>query len=186
MTSTKFTNWMIDLETLSTEGDASIVQIGAVAFGDGTGDEDWTGMAFSRNVMAYDWDNIDGPTVLWWMNQAPEVRKHVLEQSVAVPLGTAINDLCVHIRNNSGGLPVLWAGPTTFDMVILKNAAKRVGYVWPFSFRDERCFSTLRKEFMKDEDERGLDNLEAMTHYAVADAEKQAIICQRILRRLRR
>ena len=171
---------MIDLETLGIGDHAPIVQIGACWFS--ILDDDIGGY-FGRRIRAEDWTNVDGDTVRWWMKQSQEARESVFLNGVRVPLKKAMEDLAMHIHNNSdgGGEPTLWAGPSTFDLRLIRQACDRVGVDWPFKFWLERDYSTLKREFGKPSD--FVHN--PIQHDALEDAKAQAVACSRILRRLR-
>ena len=66
----KFGNIMVDLETLSTHTNASIIEIAAVEFNKETGE---IGDIFHQCVDVSDWGenkrHIEGRTLLWWMEQ---------------------------------------------------------------------------------------------------------------------
>jgi hypothetical protein len=176
-------DWMIDLETLGTGDHAPIIQIGACMFHR----DDVSGIScpFQRNILMKDWQGIDPYTLNWWMEQEPYVRKKVWAQDNAMSLSSALDELVVHIRNNDSGRNLkLWAHGPQFDLRLIRQACEREKVAWPFSFRDERDYRTLIKEWGRADDFTGLEHLPA--HEALADAHRQGIVASRILRRLNR
>lgn len=160
---------MIDLETLGTGDFAPIVQIGAVRF-----DADRVGRKWRQNILARDWSNIDGDTLLWWMRQDPEARARVFDQSEAMPLAAALHKFGNWLKSG-GPVDTAWADSPSFDLRLLRQAWRRAGMVepWPFTHRQERDLRTLKKLYGAEtvEPQRGEGEL---VHDGADDAAFQA------------
>lgn len=156
---------MIDLETLDTDVAATIVSIGAVRFGP-AGVSDFGG--FYSPVA---WDQRDRRTVSreclveFWLKQPAEVQA-ALGDPAAVPLAGALLQLSRWIGEDK----LVWAGPATFDLAILKHAyANNAMTPPPWKYNATRCYTTLRNLFP---DVPRV--VPAVAHNALEDARAQA------------
>lgn len=178
---------MIDIETLSTENDAAIIAIGAVEFNlDSILDEKiWlidprlaTGR---RDVSTLEWwegQIKDNPDLAWRVWSGTE-RENIVAAELfnwMVPFGGPFPD--VHW---------VWAGPSTFDLNILKTWYRSQNMILPWNFRQERDLTTISRladQLGIDYSGEKFDGFEA--HNPVSDCIKQARRCQIILRELNR
>ncbi len=154
---------MIDIETLGTGPDAAVISIGAVYFSE-------TGLQkrFDRNIEFGDavrHGSVDGDTVKWWMQQSDKARS----SAMLYPL-TCIN-VITYLDSFLRFKPFncIWANAPTFDLVILRSLYKNLGVKVPWSYKQERCYRTVRNIFPKIETERT-----GVAHNALADAQSQA------------
>jgi len=138
---------MIDLETLGTRYNASIIQIGACYFDRNTGE---IGPRFKTNIKydpaMGDKFTVDYGTIAWWFSQEEAARASLLE--APVDLITAIGKLTEFL--NIGGEEEeivrkdvqIWCH-ATFDMPILVNAYSTLDMKFPISFRNMRDIRTV-------------------------------------------
>lgn len=170
---------MIDLETLGTGDFAPIVQIGACRF-----DAERVGHVYRQNILARDWANIDGDTLLWWNGQAADVRARVFDQAGALPLAAALHEFGNWLKSG-GDFVGAWADSPSFDLRLLRQAWERSGMIarWPFTHRVERDLRTLKKLRGADTVEPARDEGE-LVHDAADDAVFQARWVQAIDRDL--
>lgn len=133
-------NVMVDLETLGNGSNAVIVSIGAVEF-----DETGLGNTFYRVVSPQSCVDkgmvIDASTVMWWMQQSDAARKALLTPD-AMRIEYALTEFSVFAADCSA--QYVWGNGATFDNVILSNAYNTCGLLRPWSYRDDRCYRTLR------------------------------------------
>ena len=136
---------MIDIETLATTPDSTILTIGAQGF-DPFSDK-FTDVTYYRRLSiesqanrAID-DSPDG-TVEWWGKQAPDAQEEAMgDGDDRVPLGTALEELSkVAWKHNR-----VWANGTTFDMVILEDAFRSLGMPCPWKFWEVMDARTIYK-----------------------------------------
>ncbi len=165
----------IDLETMGNGPASAIVSIGAC-------DVDGPGV-FYRTV---DLESsiqaglkVDASTIVWWLQQSDAARQ-ALQRAPVVALASALWDLAQWLvqpppdapyatRGATGYTGELWAYPASFDLVILENAYRAVGYSVPWHYRSGRCLRTLgslRPDVPKAKAE--------VTHDALSDAQAQA------------
>jgi len=127
---------MLDLETLGPRSGSVITSIGAVKF-----DLDGTGAAFHRTIDIVDSQShgleIDADTLQWWLEQSDEARKELQGER---PLKDVLGQFSSFVKR----VDEIWANAPTFDCVILRGAYEAIDRDPPWSFRDERCFRTLR------------------------------------------
>lgn len=150
---------MLDLETLSTERDAAVIQIGACAFDldKGIGPHDMPVSEAARlfrvtidmtDAMRY--GHVDGGTIMWWMSQSEEARRSVCGAAGEMPvlLGYALEHFSSwtgrHTREAGDPTQIrLWAGPSDFDHPILRNAYRQTGLPVPWDRRSVRDSKTI-------------------------------------------
>lgn len=181
---------MIDIETLSTENDAAIIAIGAVEF-----DLDsilqqklWLinpQLASGRR---------DVSTLEWWAKQRGdnpdlgEIWGGILyENVVAGELFNWLTPFKVYRNDQPRSAHWVWAGPSTFDLSILKTWYRSQGMLLPWNFRQERDLTTLSRladELGIDYSGEAFEGFEA--HNPLSDCIKQARRCQIILKALSR
>ena len=132
----KMTHLMLDLETLGTNPQSVITQIGACYFDMRTGD---IGDKFSVNIQIQDCLNhglvLDGSTVRWWFEQ-PEHSRTWLKAPVSLSKGLT------DFRNFCKGAEHVWSH-ATFDVPILQNAYLAIGQKKPFHYRAAKDLRTL-------------------------------------------
>jgi DNA polymerase III epsilon subunit-like protein len=132
--------YMVDLETLSTETDSVIVSIGAVKFSLGEGIID----TFEINVDPFDGRrlglHISKDTIDWWKKQPKEVSD--LWKVDPQPVKTAMTEFCKFYGGKS--LPIYGNSPQ-FDMMILKSSMKVTNIPCPWSHYDEIDYRTMCK-----------------------------------------
>jgi DNA polymerase III epsilon subunit-like protein len=170
---------MLDLETLSTAGDAAIIQIGIVPFevsgegmaGDGLNinvDPDACMMAGLR---------VDWSTVHWWMNQSAEARATLPAPGAAPKLSDALRqviDFCAPL--GSRNLKV-WSNGSAFDVPIIENAFRRCRLDPPWQYYnvlDVRTMKMLSPDTPRREPE--------VAHNALSDSIAQALWVQDMYR----
>lgn len=160
---------MLDLETLGNTSNAALISIGAVKFDPST--KQITDRFYSR-VDPQSCINagltINGSTVLWWFQQHESARG---EFKGALPsLKIALDGFTHWMKKTSNNR--VWGNGATFDNVILTNAYTALKMERPWSYRDDRCYRTIKALFPNVPLPSGL-NLTG--HRADHDAEFQAI-----------
>ena len=134
------TDFMVDIETISTKPNAAIVAIGACEFDMETGE---TGREFYTNIK---WDSnlnynrdVDLNTIQWWMKQSDGARMALFEgESSTLP--SALMKFALFYKE-CGKLPI-WSH-ANFDEQILRNAFEAVNLKCPWHYRDVRDIRTL-------------------------------------------
>ena len=173
---------MIDIETMSTQANASIFQIGAMAFEFASGGKVYNSKGFQSWInLQSSLDaglDINASTVAWWMTQDKNAR---MDASVGMQYGpslsVALDGLDRWISDRFDGenwetVEGIWAKPITFDITILTSAYQALGRETPWHWRSARDLRTL---FHCAGGEPGM-MFEGTPHNALDDCEHQ--ICQ--------
>lgn len=171
---------MIDIETLGSRPGAVIASIGAVAF-----TAESVVAEFECNVSLHGQQDaglhMDPDTILWWMRQSDAARDQTFKK-VGTPLFNALTDLAVWSAEE--GVVDYWSHGATFDLVLLTEAAKRIGA--PLLVKDFRLARDTRTLY----EITGVNPRTFMgtgtAHNAVDDARAQALAVIESWRILRR
>ena len=177
---------MLDLETLDSGSDATIISIGAVVFDIEGRDTVETVRQPERifYTIVDTWEQgkhgrtMNAETVLWWFQQSDAARQAVCKPGLN--LGPALKLLSTFAKDNE--VQNLWGYGATFDNVIIANACKAYEVEPIVPYRGNLCARTIIAL-------SGVgrpDDLEGLTaHHALADAQRQVIWLQRAYRALR-
>lgn len=171
---------MIDLETLATTPDATVLSIGAVKF-DPFGDElnDRKMESFYLRVDVDSCDKlgltVSESTLEWWSKQSQEAQDEAFNPEGRVDIVDAMNQL----YKFCWGSKRVWSNGAGFDVVILETIFRKISkaYPWPYwAVRDCRTIYDL-----------GIDPKRppVLKHHALEDAWNQAVGVQNVLRELR-
>ena len=129
---------MIDLETLSTRANATILSIGATKFtlADGITDE------FYCNVDAKSCKevglHVSKDTVEWWMQQSKAARDALLEDQISIT--EAMTRFTAWIGKDK---VMPWGNGASFDISIMESAYHAVGLPYPWRFSHIMCYRTV-------------------------------------------
>lgn len=161
---------MVDIETLSTGEDATIVAIGAVKFGEPISKSS----SFKQIVHAEQGRAVDVNTVLWWLKQDKKIIDEVFQ-----PQSTTLSGALILFRKWAEGADNFWSWPASFDLKILDHAYANCGVVPPWeSHRQLYCAMTVCSV-------AGVEReVNPNKHDPVADAAVQAVALQESLRKL--
>lgn len=158
MAEKKFTNVMLDLETMGVSNSAAIVQIGACEFDLETGE---IGKTFLTNVdiassLAAGL-TVDGDTLKWWLAQSKDAQDIVMASPDTLEHAL---ELFNHFIDGMGACRI-WCH-AGFDMPILLNAFRAIKMKPKFGFRaymDNHTFDLRLWDFLAKEIERAEKNL---------------------------
>jgi exodeoxyribonuclease VIII len=161
---------MLDLETLSTTQNATIVSIGAVAFdANGTYDEFYRVIDLdSYEPLPRGAFDLSFATLAWWFRQSKAARDE-LGSDVKVPIKSALNAFAEWPEDKGFDVFGMWGNGADFDNVILGNAYKALGMRPPWAYRNNRCMRTLKSMLPKVDVPR-----QGTHHNALDDARWQA------------
>lgn len=138
---------MFDLETLSTFPNAAMIAVAVVIRNDDSPQHRQARSWFIQREAVIGHE--DPPTLEWWNNQDPRVRMHVFGGNQWPR--EALQELNGFLQSN-GINPDrtddvrCYASPAMFDFPILRHQYQQLGMIPAWSWRTERCLSTLRKE----------------------------------------
>lgn len=174
------TDIMIDLETLATSPNASVLTIGAVKF-DPFGDDvkEPTCEKFYVKVDPGSCDDLEldvsKDTIEWWSRQSKEAQDEAFSPDNRIHIRDAMNQLYTFCW----GAKRIWSHGAAFDVVICENVFNKLQKAVPWNFWQVRCTRTLF--------DIGIDPQRppVLKHHALEDAWNQVVGVQNIYKRLR-
>lgn len=174
-------NISFDLETLSLENNAAIIQIGAYCLESGHTFSSYIAPDSSEQFGLH----VSKETLKWWDTQDPLTRNRCFTGTTKLP--AALDKFYNWCKDVSGGIiPDInfWANGPEFDWIILRSAFYTVHGEWPFGHRQIQSFKTIRllAELYKI-DTSHIRNSEK--HDALADAMYQGDVIKFVLDNLR-
>jgi hypothetical protein len=164
---------MLDLETLSTRPDATILTFGACKFNPYTQHDIVDGIYFRVNVdeqIALN-RHVDDNTIAWWGNQAADVYNEAFDPADRISL----DEFTKQLNRFIVGCDNIWAQGPVFDIVILENLYRQMGIPCPWQFwqiRDSRTLLSTHGD-PRDRNKAGL-------HNALEDCVSQAQAVQTV------
>ena len=168
---------LIDLETLGTKADATIISIGAVRFdleSDKMSDEGfYASISVDSNLDAG--RKINESTLLWWLKQTPAAQAVFHEPKMT--LEAALHDLREWYPRDC----IVWGNGPDFDIAMLEHAFDQFGIQAPWPYWGKHCLRTYRalpgaKKVPKIEPQ--------VAHHALHDAVAEAKHAQAIYKTL--
>ena len=169
---------MIDLETLSTNPNATILTVGGVKFDPHTNVEPAQGMYFRVDVDSQTKIGRDvmQDTLDWWGRQDPEIMEEALGDKDRISLEEMVKTLnkwCV-------GVHTIWTQGPVFDIGILENIYRQYDHhvPWPFwKIKDSRTLFGIMPIDPRKE-------VKFAAHNALEDCKVQALCVQKTLKKL--
>lgn len=167
---------MHDIETWAKDSALPVVlSIGAVKF-----DGDTIVDRFHVGVDPVDCQRfgleIEAGTVAWWMEDARQEARTQLAQLGKVDLYAALDGFAIWCNQTEvDQRGSAWSNGSNFDNAKLKSIYQKVGIEWPFSYKQEECYRTMRNRFPDVPFQRM-----GVHHGALDDAESQAVHLQAI------
>ncbi len=171
------THGMIDLETLSTNPDATILTVGGVKFSPHNSVEPSQGMYFRVDVDSQTsmGREVMPETLDWWATQPKEISDEALGDENRISL----EEMVKTINKWSVGVDVFWCQGPLFDYAILQNLYKQLGHPCPWQYwqiRDSRTLFSLVP--------RDLNEKRTGLHNALEDCYFQARKVQKVYKQL--
>tara|TARA_B100001113_G_scaffold331520_1_gene307926 strand:- start:644 stop:1183 length:540 start_codon:yes stop_codon:yes gene_type:complete len=168
---------MIDLETLSTNPNATVLTVGGVKFDPYTPMKPYQELYFrvdvdSQTKMGRD---VMPETLDWWATQAEDIREEALGDSNRISL----DDMIKTINKWSVGVDVFWCQGPLFDYAILQDLYKQLGHPVPWQYWQIRDSRTLFSLVPRDPNEK-----RNAAHNALEDCKFQATKVQKVYRQL--
>lgn len=157
-------NIMLDLETLSTAPNCTIVSIGAVKFDEKIVDNDGFYAVLNLQEQIDKGRHVSGGTLQWWMKQSAEAR------AVFDVKTTSVADILEEFGEWVGNDPVIWGNGSDFDNVALGSLYDSYGMKRPWGYSSGRCFRTMKNLMQVKE----LPGRTGTFHNALHDALYQA------------
>lgn len=159
---------MIDLETLDVTPTATVLSLGAVKFNPVTNDEPHSELYLK--ILVDEQDSVgrtaSDSTIEWWGKQDPKIMEEAFDQTGAVSIEEALNQLNRWIV----GVDEIWGHGYGFDITILEDMYRSIGKPIPWQFWQISDSRTITKRMPKDPRK----DMQTDLHNALADAYFQA------------
>jgi len=142
--SDEFLDIMLDLETMSTKPNASIVAIGAVVMDFKTGkchETFYNIVDLKTSVMTG--GHLDPETIKWWLTQGELARSIFKDVGLTLKESLEAFGNFVSFQNTNRRVRV-WGNGASFDCVILREAYSSLGLALPWRWWDDMCFRTVK------------------------------------------
>jgi hypothetical protein len=133
---------MLDLETLSSQADAAIIQIAAVTFDLNTGH---TGSTFD-GLVKHGPGRVERGTFLWWMQQPGGAELAARVEKDGGELGPILEEFTSFLKVHGCPGVALYAHGAPFDFPVIRNAYAGCGLKQPWGYRDELCTRAYYRE----------------------------------------
>jgi exodeoxyribonuclease VIII len=172
------THAMIDLETLATGFDATVLTLGGLKFNPNNMSDPHSEIYFKLDVdeQTERGRRVDDSTIEWWATQPKEVQEDAFGESDRTPVYDVLRALskwCV-------GVDTIWCQGPAFDIVILEHMYKQWDHhiPWPFwLIKDSRTlFGIMPQDPRK--------KIEFKAHNALEDCRIQALCVQQCIKEL--
>lgn len=165
------THATIDLETIDTRPQATVLSLGAVKFDPHSAIEPHSELYFKISIDDQDrlGRTVSDSTIEWWSKQDPKIMEEAFDQSNPNEVMT-VEQALASISKFVVGVDTLWGQGYGFDYTILEDMYRSIGKPIPWNFwqiRDSRtlfgvCNEDPRKKIQND------------LHNALADAFYQS------------
>lgn len=135
---------MVDLETMSTDSNASIIAIGAVRFWLNVKQTEFTDDQLFYTSVSLESSqaaglHIKADTIMWWLSQGQEAREALKNP---VSLASALNAFSRFIPAKE---TFIFGNGAAYDNVVLHNAYKAINLKYPVSYKYDVCYRTISK-----------------------------------------
>ena len=128
---------MIDLETLATTPEATVLTIGACKFDPHGNTIDET-LYMRVDIDSQDRD-IDPNTLEWWSKQDKQIQEEAFSDGDRIPLQQAMKQL----YSFGFGTTNVWSHGSIFDIVIIENICRKIQQAVTWKFWEVRDTRTL-------------------------------------------
>lgn len=174
-------NLMIDLETLATTPDATILSVGAVRFN--LYGNELVAPAMESFYVKVDLDSCDKlglavseSTIEWWSKQDPAAQEEVFSSGGD---RVDVGDAMIQLYKFSKGIKRVWSNGAGFDVPICETVYRKIERAYPWQYWQVRDVRTIF--------DLGINPAmpKTLKHHALEDAKNQAIAVQNVFRVLR-
>lgn len=178
---------MVDLETLSTAGDAAIAQVGLAPFwidGEGLAAEGLQINVDPQSCIDAGF-RVDWSTLHWWMMQSQDARDALPAPGRGTNIATAllaVKDYVARLQREVEGARriYVWSNGATFDIPIMSHAFRQLSLAEPWGYTDARDTRTLSMLALN-----AVRPKPVVKHQALDDAVAQVLWVQNMWREVR-
>jgi hypothetical protein len=156
----------IDLETIDTRPQSTVLSLGAVKFNPFDDSEPHSEMYFK--IQIDDQDRLgrtsSDDTIEWWSKQDPKIMEEAFDQEGAITVEEALSKINKFVV----GVDILWGQGYGFDYTIIEDMYRSLGKPIPYNFwqvRDSRTLFSVCKEDPRKKIQNDLHNALADAYY---------------------
>jgi len=156
----------IDLETIDTRPQSTVLSLGAVKFNPSNDSEPYDELYFK--ICINDQDRLgrttSDSTIQWWSKQDPKIMEEAFDQEGAITVEEALSKINKFVV----GVDVLWGQGYGFDYTIIEDMYRSLGKPIPYNFwqvRDSRTLFSVCKEDPRKKIQNDLHNALADAYY---------------------
>jgi len=156
----------IDLETIDTRPQSTVLSLGGVKFNPFDDSEPHSEMYFK--IQIDDQDRLgrtaSDDTIEWWTKQDPKIMEEAFDQKDAI----TVEDALSKINKFVVGVDVLWGQGYGFDYTIIEDMYRSLSKPIPYNFwqvRDSRTLFSVCKEDPRKKIQNDLHNALADAYY---------------------
>lgn len=187
---TKRIDIMVDIETLGKGDNPPVFQIAACAFDIATGE---VLKVFNTFADIRTFHNIEGDTLLWWLNTNAELLKDLLnkgcengntEEDIIAQFVNWVNCLA-DIYGVDPDKVYFWGNGILFDNRIISGKCRQYGVTYPIAYYSDRDMRTIvelaskKKGFSDDREYKKTIENSGVAHDALDDVRYQIkVVCQ--------
>ena len=160
------THATIDLETIDTRPQATVLSLGAVKFNPFDDSEPHSEMYFKISIDDQDrlGRTASDDTIEWWTKQDPKIMEEAFDQEGAITVEEALSKINKFVV----GVDVLWGQGYGFDYTIIEDMYRSLSKPIPYNFwqvRDSRTLFSVCKEDPRKKIQNDLHNALADAYY---------------------
>lgn len=134
---------MVDIETLGTKSDSTIIQISAIAFDIKTGDHISSFNKISDITKNKDYEmNVTGGTLVWWLNTNKELLTELLNKGEGSST-VLLEDFSKWLDGLSSLDIHLWGNGILFDNKMIQHQFEILGLDYPIKYTNDRDVRTI-------------------------------------------
>ena len=160
------THATIDLETIDTRPQATVLSLGAVKFNPFDDSEPHSEMYFKISIDDQDrlGRTASDDTIEWWTKQDPKIMEEAFDQEGAITVDEALSKINKFVV----GVDILWGQGYGFDYTIIEDMYRSLSKPIPYNFwqvRDSRTLFSVCKEDPRKKIQNDLHNALADAYY---------------------
>jgi len=133
---------MVDIETLGTNSDSTIIQISSIGFDIITGKELYF-FDECANITKNKDMRVTGATIEWWLKTNPTLLLDIInrQDQDSPTIIKKFYDWIKYLQKNFA--TYLWGNGIAFDNVMIKTQIEMIGLRYPISYRNDRDVRTI-------------------------------------------
>lgn len=134
---------MVDIETLGTKADSTIIQISAIAFDIKTGDH-LSKFDAIADIEKNEEMKVDGSTIKWWLNTDKQLLGELISKGEKSSNAILMNFYgWLHTLTMDMNDVYLWGNGILFDNKMIQHQLEALGQEYPIFYKNDRDVRTI-------------------------------------------